>query len=54
MGSKPYTKITMSATVVATLMGGGSTIGEVGMAYNSGMIYIVTLLFMPIGYVIMK
>lgn len=52
LGSKPYTKITMSATVVATLMGGGSTIGEVGMAYNSGMIYIVTLLFMPIGYVI--
>ena len=32
LDSKPYTKITMSATVVAILMGRGSTIGEIGMA----------------------
>ena len=49
LGVRPQTKIAMIATVVATLIGGGSTIGEIGMTYNSGMIYLISLIFIPIS-----
>ncbi len=52
MGVRPYTKLALSATVVATMFGGGSTIGEVGMAYNTGLIYILTMMCVPIGFLI--
>ena len=54
LGVRPQTKIAMIATVVATLIGGGSTIGEIGMTYNSGMIYLISLIFIPISYVLVS
>ena len=52
VGSKPFTKLALSATVVATLFGGGSTIGVTSMVYNSGLVYILVMMCIPISYLI--
>lgn len=52
IGSKPFTKLALSATVVATLFGGGSTIGITSMVYDSGLIYILVMMCVPISYLI--
>ena len=49
LGSKPYTKLALSATVIATMYGGGSTIGAVSMVCEIGLIYIITQLCTPIS-----
>ncbi len=51
LGVRTCTKLALSATVVASIVGGGSTIGSVAMVYKVGIIFIILSLAWPISYI---
>ena len=52
LGTHICTKLALSATVVATLVGGGSTIGSIAMLYEVGIIFVILSFAWPIGNIL--
>ena len=52
LGGKPISKLALSATVTATAIGGGSTIGSVSQVHEIGLVFMPMLLCIPISLVL--
>ena len=52
LGIKPFPTPVLVATMAATLIGGGSTIGRVGLYYNEGLLVMPASLLGYLGYII--
>ena len=52
LGTRLFTKPMLIATMVATLIGGGSTIGQAALLYDQGMLYVIPVLAEIVGYLI--
>ena len=49
LGTKQFSKLALSSTVVATAIGGGSTIGSVGKVHEIGVVFTLMLMSVPIS-----
>ena len=52
LGTRLFTKPMLIATMVATLIGGGSTIGQTALLYDQGMLYVIPVLAEIVGYLV--
>jgi Na+/proline symporter len=52
LGVKPFSKLALSSTVVATALGGGSTIGSVAQVHETGVIFMLMLMSVPISFLL--
>ena len=52
LGNQPFSTPVLIATMAATLIGGGSTIGEVGLFYNAGLLLVLPGIIGYLGYFI--
>lgn len=50
LGTRSFSTPVLIATMVATLIGGGSTIGTVAAIYDKGIWVAISILIMPVGY----
>ena len=51
LGTKPFSMPVLVATMSATLIGGGSTIGNVNLFYNDGFLFIIPGIIGYLGYI---
>ena len=51
LGGKPFSKLALSTTVTATVIGGGSTIGSVAQVHKIGVVFMLMLLCIPFSLI---
>ena len=52
-GVRPFTTTVLIVTTFATAISAHKTIGSVGKAYTMGLVFIVTMMLIPLGWFIM-
>lgn len=53
LGSRPFTTTVLIATTFATAISAHKTIGSVGKSYSMGLVFILSMFLIPIGWFIM-
>ena len=53
LGSRPFTTTVLIATTFATAISAHKTIGSVGKSYSMGLVFIVSMFLIPVGWFIM-
>lgn len=53
LGSRPFTTTVLTATTFATAISAHKTIGSVGKSYSMGLVFILSMFLIPIGWFVM-